>query len=94
MNKIVWNKKTIKKVQGFPDQVKKELGHLLFKLQRGESLGMPQSRPMPSLRNGCSELRVKGEDGVYRVFYFLKIENEIIVFQKIIKDTILGQYEC
>jgi phage-related protein len=87
MNKIVWNKKTLKEVQSFPDPVKKELGYLLFKLQRGESLSMPHSRPMPSVSKGCSELRVKGEDGAYRVFYFLKIENEIIVFHAFKKKT-------
>jgi phage-related protein len=87
MNKIVWNKKALKEVQSFPDPIKKELGYLLFKLQRGESLAMPHSRPMPSVRKGCSELRVKGEDGAYRVFYFFKIENEIIVFHAFKKKT-------
>ena len=74
-------------MQKFPDPVKKELGYLLFMLQRGESLSMPHSRPMPSVSKGCSELRVKGEDGAYRVFYYLKIEDEIIVFHAFKKKT-------
>jgi phage-related protein len=73
MNKIVWNKKTLKEVQNFPDTIKKELGFLLFKLQQGESLTMPHSKPMPTVSKGCYELRVKGEDGAYRVF--LRIKN-------------------
>jgi phage-related protein len=48
---------------------------------------MPHSRPMPSVGKGCSELRVKGEDGAYRVFYYLKIENEVIVFHAFKKKT-------
>jgi phage-related protein len=87
MNKIVWNKKTLKQVQNFPDPIKKELGYLLFQLQRGESLAMPYSRAMSTLGKGCYELRVKGEDGAYRVFYFFKIKNEIIVFHAFKKKT-------
>ncbi len=87
MNKIVWNKKTLKEVQGFPDIVKKEVGYLLFKLQKGESLAMPHSKPMPSVGKGCHELRVKGEDGAYRVFYFLKVEDQILVFHAFQKKT-------
>jgi hypothetical protein len=39
------------------------LGRGLFRLQMGEQLGMPNSRPMPGVAAGVSELRVKGEDG-------------------------------
>jgi phage-related protein len=87
MNKIVWNKTALKKVQNFPHSIKKELGYLLFKLQSGDSLTMPHSRPMPSVGKGCHELRVKGEDGAYRVFYLIKIGHEIIVFHAFKKKT-------
>ena len=42
---------------------------------------------MPSVGKGCYELRIKGEDGAYRVFYLLKIEHEIIVFHAFKKKT-------
>jgi phage-related protein len=87
MNKIIWNKRTLKIVQYFPDSIKKELGYLLFKLQMGESLAMPHSKAMPSVGKGCFELRVKGEDGAYRVSYLFKIEHEIIVFHAFKKTT-------
>src|SRR5690606_24238146 len=61
MNKIVWDKKALKEVQNFPETIRKELGYYLFKLQKGESLAMPHSKPMPSVGKGCYELRVKGE---------------------------------
>jgi phage-related protein len=38
-------------------------------MQLGEQLGMPNSRPMPAVAQGVSELRAKGEDGIFRVFY-------------------------
>jgi len=31
---------------------------------------MPNSRPMPAVAAGVSELRVRGEDGIFRVFYY------------------------
>jgi hypothetical protein len=35
-----------------------EVGVLLRRLQRSESLGLPHSRPMPSIGPKCHELRV------------------------------------
>lgn len=87
MNNIIWNKKALKEVQRFPDVVKKEVGYLLFKLQKGESLAMPHSKPMPSVAKGCHEIRVKSEDGAYRVFYFLKVKDHILVFHAFQKKT-------
>jgi hypothetical protein len=37
---------------------RKEAGFLLRMLQRGETLSMPQSRPMPSVGRRCHELRI------------------------------------
>jgi len=39
-----------------------EAGVLLRRLQRGESLGLPQSRPMPAVGRGCHELRIVDAD--------------------------------
>jgi phage-related protein len=35
-----------------------EAGFLLRRAQEGENLSMPESRPMPSIGQGCHELRV------------------------------------
>jgi hypothetical protein len=35
-----------------------EAGFLLRRLQRGEKLGLPQSRPMPTIGARCHELRI------------------------------------
>jgi hypothetical protein len=35
-------------IRSFPKAVKKDIGELLFKLQFGVLLGMPESRPMPT----------------------------------------------
>jgi len=49
-----------------------EAGTLLLRLQRGESLGMPHSRPMPTIGKGCRELRVRDGGHNWRIFYRLE----------------------
>lgn len=48
---------------------------------------MPHSRPMPSIVSGAHELRVKGPDGAYRAFYYLKHKDGIVVFHCFKKKT-------
>ena len=54
-----------------------EAGLLLRRLQRGESLGPPQSRPMPAIGGRCHELRVVGAAATWRVVY--RIDADAIV---------------
>ena len=44
-----------------------EVGILLRRLQQGESLGLPQSRPMPSIGPRCHELRVTDQGVAWRI---------------------------
>lgn len=56
-------------------------------MQIGEQIGMPNSRPMPAVGAGVSELRVKVEDGSYRVFYYTASPLGILVFHAFVKKT-------
>jgi phage-related protein len=53
-------------------------------LQEGETLGMPHSRPMPSIGRGCHQLRVRDEDKNWRIIYRIDADAIVIVdvFQK------------
>ena len=44
----------------------------------GPNLGMPHTR---AIENGLFELRVKGKEGIARVFFCTKIEKRIIVLR-------------
>jgi phage-related protein len=46
-----------------------EAGYLLRRLQKGEPLTMPHSRPMPSIGRRCHELRVVDEKATWRIVY-------------------------
>ena len=63
------------------------LGRGLFRLQLGEKLSLPNSRPMPIVAAGVSEPRVRGEDGIHRVFYYTPAPQGILVFHAFVKKT-------
>jgi phage-related protein len=60
----------------FSHEARWETGGLLRQLQEGNSVGMPQSRPMPSIGARCHELRVKDRDAEWRLIY--RIDSEAI----------------
>jgi phage-related protein len=66
-----------------------ETGVLLRRLQRGEKLGLPHSRPMPSIGRRCHELRIQDEDGTWRIVYRIDVDAIVIadVFKKKTQTT-------
>lgn len=48
---------------------------------------MPNSRPMPAVGPGVSELRVKGDDGIFRVFYYTASAQGVLIFHAFVKKT-------
>lgn len=74
-------------IRSFPENVRRELGKAIFDLQKGEVLGMPLSRPMPSIASGAAELRIRDQNGVYRVFYYTKSSRGVLVFHAFTKKT-------
>lgn len=66
-----------------------ETGFLLRKLQAGENLSMPHSRPMPSIGRRCHELRINDANSTWRIIYRLDSDAIVIVevFQKKTNQT-------
>ena len=69
------------KTPPFSGAARLEAGFLLRRLQRGESLGMPQSRPMPSVGPRCHELRINDASNNWRVIY--RIDDDAIVILEV-----------
>jgi phage-related protein len=67
------------KTPPFTREARIETGVLLRALQQGESLGLPHSRPMPSIGPRCHELRVRDEAHNWRIFYHLTTESVVIL---------------
>ncbi|MEX2242165.1 MAG: type II toxin-antitoxin system RelE/ParE family toxin [Burkholderiales bacterium] len=66
-----------------------EAGVLLRRLQRGERLSLPHSRPMPDVGKGCHELRIVDEGRAWRIMYAVRSDAIVIleVFSKTSRTT-------
>lgn len=58
-------------------------GFLLRRLQRGEQLSLPHSRPMRSIGARCHELRINDERVIWRILY--RIDEDAIVILEVFK---------
>lgn len=61
----------------FSKKARLETGFLLRRLQRGETLSLPASRPMSTIGPRCHELRVRDRDHYWRLIY--RIDKDAIV---------------
>ena len=77
------------KTPPFSKEARLEAGFLLRRLQRGESLSMPQSRVMPSIAARCHELRINDAGSNWRVVYRIDADAIVIleVFAKKTRST-------
>jgi phage-related protein len=73
----------------FSDAARIEAGVLLRRLQRGEKLSLPHSRPMPDVGKGCHELRIVDEARAWRIMYAVRSDAIVIleVFSKTTRAT-------
>ena len=73
----------------FSSAARIEVGLLLRRLQRGELLALPHSRPMPDIGKGCHELRIIDETRTWRIVYGIQPDAIVIleVFSKTTRAT-------
>ena len=63
-----------------------EAGVALRRLQRGEKLSMPLSRPMPSIGRRCAELRIVDAKATWRIMYRVD-EDAVLIAEVFSKKT-------
>jgi len=63
-----------------------EAGFLLRRLQRGENLSLPPSRPMPAIGAGCHELRMVDEGATWRILYHVA-DDAVVILEVFSKKT-------
>jgi len=80
---LVWLEGEVKSPP-FSRLARLEAGFLLRRLQIGEKLSLPHSRPMPSIGRRCHELRINDESATWRIIYRLDPDAVVIleVFSK------------
>ena len=62
-----------------------EVGWLLRRLQQGENLSMPHSRPLPVIGARCHELRIRDKDKNWRLIY--RVDDERILIVEVFNKT-------
>lgn len=81
---LVWLQGEIK-TPPFTQAARIEAGVLLRRLQQGENLELPQSRPMPSIGTHCHELRIRDLEKNWRIIY--RIDDDAIVIVEVFSKT-------
>ena len=61
------------------EAARREAGFLIRRLQQGERLALPHSRPMPDIGPCCHELRVNDVNKNWRVIYRIDHDAVIVV---------------
>jgi phage-related protein len=79
---LVWLQGEIK-TPPFSAAARIEAGILLRRLQRGEQLSLPHSRPMPSIGPGCHELRVNDKNVTWRIIY--RVDPDAVIILEVFK---------
>ncbi|MEO6212095.1 MAG: type II toxin-antitoxin system RelE/ParE family toxin [Vicinamibacterales bacterium] len=77
---IVWLHGEIK-IPPFSAEARIETGMLLRRLQRGERLSMPASRPMPIIGRRCHELRMVDASHTWRIIY--RVDPDAVVIAEV-----------
>jgi phage-related protein len=81
---IVWLRGEVK-TPPFSAAARIEAGVLLRRLQRGDRLALPHSRPMPSVGPRCNELRIQDENRSWRIVY--RVDPDAIVIADVFAKT-------
>jgi len=79
---LVWLHGEVK-TPPFSKEARLESGFLLRRLQEGERLEMPHSRPMPGIGPRCHELRVVDVNATWRIVY--RVDPDAVVIADVFK---------
>lgn len=80
-----FNKKLEKEILDLPDGILARYLRLTdLMVEFGANLGLPHTKPIDK---GLFELRVKGKEGIARVFFCVKIGKKIIMLHSFIKKS-------
>lgn len=82
---LVWRHGEVKSPP-FSKEARIEAGFLLRRLQQGESLSLPHSRPMPSVGRRCHELRIQDKNQTWRIMYAVE-PDAIVILEVFSKKT-------
>ncbi len=74
---VQWVGDSKERLQAFPEQVRKDIGHALYRVQIGET--PPSAKPMKGIESGVFELVDNYGTDTYRAVYTVKIGRSMYV---------------
>lgn len=77
LRKVRWIGDSRKRLQDFPETVRKDIGHALYRVQIGEI--PPSAKMMTGIDTGVYEIVDNYDTDTYRVVYTVKIGSNIYV---------------
>ena len=77
---LVWLHGEVK-TPPFSQEGRIEAGMLLRRLQQGEKLSLPHSRPMPAIGPRCHELRIPDQDVTWRIMY--RVDSDVVIIAEV-----------
>ena len=84
---LVVLKQAQRELEDAPKDIIQDVFALFDDLMAGKRLGMPISRPLPSIAKGLHELRLSGRAGEFRVFYVIRVRDAIYVLHATAKKS-------
>ena len=82
---IYWVGSSLKDLLALPDEVKREAGYQLHRVQNG--LEPENWKPFQEVGSGVKEIRIYDQDGTFRVMYVAKFSEKIYVLHAFQKKT-------
>lgn len=76
---------SLRSLREFPDEAKRDAGYQLDRVQHG--LQPNDFKPMPSIGKGVEEIRVRDDNGAYRVLYTARLADAVYVLHAFQKKT-------
>jgi len=82
---IYWIGSSLKDLLDLPDEVKREAGYQLHRVQNG--LEPENWKPFQEVGSGVKEIRIYDQGGAFRVMYVAKLSEKIYVLHAFQKKT-------
>lgn len=85
MKPVQFEGDSLKRLRGFPREVRHDLGLQIYRLQLGRQPA--DFKPMPVVGPGVEEIRIRDASGAYRVIYTARLADAIYVLHAFQKKT-------
>jgi len=77
----------LKEIKKFPTRTRMEVGEFIMTLEMGLDVTDFDTKPMKTIAQGAFEFRTYDAQKNYRVFYYVKLKDAIIIFHAFVKKS-------